>query len=165
MPVQEKEKLSDVINKVKTIANESYDGKVYDNILNIFADLTIKEQRTLLKGLINICFIVETQVEENTENIESNKNRIEENKHAIETNQEKIKEVYEKIETVKDEIIDIDAINKVELIKLKTFLTKALIVLLIMLLLFAMFIAVFFDGPSGFSSITIKILEITKEIF
>lgn len=158
MPDQEKEKLSDVINKVKTIGNNHYDGKIYDNILNIFADLTIKEQRTLLKGLINICFIVETQVEENTESIESNK-------HAIETNQEKIKEVYEKIETVKDEIIDIDAINRVELIKLKTFLTKSLIILLIMLVLFAIFIATFFDGPSGFSSITIKILEITKEIF
>lgn len=132
MPEQEKEKLSDVINKVKTIGNNHYDGKVYDNILNIFADLTIKEQRTLLKGLVNICFIAEAQVEENT---------------------------------VKDELIDIDAINRVELIKLKTFLTKSLIILLIMLVLFAIFMATFFDGPSGFSSITIKILEITKEIF
>jgi len=51
-----------VIAKIKNISESEYDGKIYDNILAIFNKLSTKEKRVLLRGLINLCFLVEDKV-------------------------------------------------------------------------------------------------------
>lgn len=62
--------LISVIAKVKRIAEMDYDNKVYDHILSIFNKLTTSEKRVLLRGLINICFIVEDKVVLNSSDLD-----------------------------------------------------------------------------------------------
>ncbi len=54
--------LAGVVLRVKHIANEQYDSKVYENIIPIFDQLTLGEKRILLRGLIGICFVVDEKV-------------------------------------------------------------------------------------------------------
>lgn len=54
--------LATVVSKVKHISEVQFEGKVYDNILAIFNQLTISEKRILLRGLIGICFTVEQSI-------------------------------------------------------------------------------------------------------
>lgn len=51
-----------VISKIRQVANEQYNGKVYDNILSIFNSLTTVEKRVLLRGLIGFAFMVEEKI-------------------------------------------------------------------------------------------------------
>jgi hypothetical protein len=157
MSDQEQEKLSVILTKIKEIGNESYEGKVFDNILNIFADLTLAEQRALLKNLITICFIVQDQVLDNAANIAINKSQ-------IQTNKQNIERVECDVDTLKTELSDIEAINKVELIKLKTWFVKATFVFLILGFILFLGFTAFIDGSSSISSMIKNIFDIVKEI-
>lgn len=158
MPEQEKQKLSDVIVRVKDIASNQYEGRVYDNILNIFADLTLAEQRTLLKGLINICFIVEGQVIENKIDINDNKQR-------IETNTENIDKLDHETTEIKKELIEIELLNKKELIKMKSWLLKAGFFVVVFLLGLAVVASIILDGPTKVSDSVINMFEIFRALF
>ena len=59
--------LATVIVKVKHISEVQYEGRVYDNILPIFNQLSTIERRVLLRGLIGICFTIEDQILEDRE--------------------------------------------------------------------------------------------------
>lgn len=59
---QRKLGLSSVISKVRKTAEVQYDGKVYENIMPIFNQLSTSEKRVLLRGLIGICFTIEEKV-------------------------------------------------------------------------------------------------------
>lgn len=69
--------LASVILKIRTIANDHYHGKVYDNILPIFNQLTTVEKRILLRGLMGICFIVEDKILAETETVRDIKHQVE----------------------------------------------------------------------------------------
>lgn len=62
-----KKTLASVISRVKQISEDQYDGKIYDNILAIFNQLTTIEKRVLLRGLIGICFVVDEKILERGE--------------------------------------------------------------------------------------------------
>jgi hypothetical protein len=51
---KERISLRSVLDKIEKAADEQYDGRVYENILAIFKELEITEQRVFLRGLINI---------------------------------------------------------------------------------------------------------------
>ncbi len=72
-----------VIAKIKDIAEHQYDGKIYDNILAIFNKLTTKEKRVLLRGLINLCFIVEDKVLLNNSDLDPIKNHLAEHHPTV----------------------------------------------------------------------------------
>lgn len=59
---QRKLGLAAVISKVRKTADVQYDGKVYENIMPIFNQLSTSEKRVLLRGLIGICFTIEEKV-------------------------------------------------------------------------------------------------------
>jgi hypothetical protein len=157
MSDQEKQKLSVILSKIKHIGNVNYDGKIFDNILNIFADLSLSEQRALLKNLITICFIVQDQVLDNAANIAVNKSQ-------IQTNKENIKRVETEIEDIKTELLDIESINKVELIKLKTWFVKATFVFLFLGLIVFLLFTAFIDGSEAISSMIKNVFDVVKEI-
>ena len=78
-----KDKKSEIIAKVKEIAERDYKGKIYDNILTIFNKLTTREKRILLKGLINICFVVEDKVLVSSNDLVEVKDQLTENRNAF----------------------------------------------------------------------------------
>lgn len=100
--------LQGVITKIKDIAADQYEGKVYDNILSIFNQLETPEKRVFLKGLINLCFIVEDRILADSVTMNQVKTAVEDAK-----------------ETIQAEIGDIEKINKIELIRLKSWFVKA----------------------------------------
>lgn len=55
----EQTSLPGVITKMKLIGAQQYEGKMFDNIYSIFNQLLVSEKRLLLKGVINMLFIIE----------------------------------------------------------------------------------------------------------
>lgn len=54
--------LARVIAKVKKIADEEFDGKLYDNVMAIFNELSVRERIIFLRGLMHFCSIIEMTV-------------------------------------------------------------------------------------------------------
>lgn len=116
-----------IIKKIKTISDEKYEGKVYDNIMPIFNKLKTEEKRLLLKGLMNICFILEDKILIPSESLDEVKTMVNDNKN-----------------TIQSEIENIEQFNQRELIRLKTWLVKAIITATIgSFILFTMTVIVF----------------------
>lgn len=84
-----------VIKKFKSIADEQYEGKMYDHVLTIFNKLTIKEKRVLLKGLINICFITEDRILVDMDNLDELRKDIKKAVVDVEYTHKKVKETSE----------------------------------------------------------------------
>ena len=55
--VEDFEAFSDVIDKFRIIADNEYDGKIYDNVLSIYMQLTHSERKLFLKSLLQVYFI------------------------------------------------------------------------------------------------------------
>ena len=76
--------LTNVVARIKQNAIDNYDNKIYDNVLPIYNDLSIRERKVLLRGLINLLFLVEQEVntpmDEDTDITERQKER----EHLIE---------------------------------------------------------------------------------
>lgn len=127
MTKQERVTLIGVIAKVKEIADRDYDNKIYENILAIFNKLNTQQKRILLKGLINICFVVEDKVLVSTADLLEVKDAVLETKGRIESSQ------------------SIEEGNKVELakqlIKMKTLIIEAVILFLLTCLVIILVIA------------------------
>lgn len=115
--------LIDVIAKVKHIAEVKYDGKVYDHILSIFNGLNTREKRVLLRGLINICFIVEDKVLINSTDLDDVRNVVTSNTEQLEKSEKKLTA---QEETNRKEMV-------AELLKLRKMILKALVVTFITL--------------------------------
>jgi len=138
-----------VINKIKYVADTKYDGKVYDNIMPIFNKLTSDEKRILLKGLMNICFIFEDKFVVETQAIDEVKFLVKENK-----------------ETIESEIENIEQFNQKELIRLKTWLVKAVVKTVIgSFVLFSLGLILFGNDDNAMSKLFENIFKLFKVIF
>lgn len=137
--------LQGVVARIKHIGAIEYDSKIYENILSIFNKLTTTEKRTLLRGLINICFIVEDRVLVEKETLTTIKDSVEKSE--------------KKIEVMKD---DIEKFNKQELIKLKTWLVKVTTIGLILIIALAFFLSIFLGSETASS---FAVFQNAAEIF
>ena len=134
-----------VIARVRQLADEKFNGLVYDNILTIFNSLKTNEKRVLLKGLINICFVVEDKILVSIDDLVEVKDAVEQTKNKM------------------DDVYTVEQMNKEtlasQLLHLKTLITKAIILTLITILLGIM-IFIMYANPSGeFIAILDKILS------
>lgn len=114
--IKEKLKLQTILKKVKEIADDQFDGEVSDNILSIFNQLSTPEKRILLKGLINICMLLEKSVltsELDNETLATKEN-ISEIKTTVKTAED----------AIHDDIFNIEAFNQKEMIKLRSWMVK-----------------------------------------
>lgn len=118
MPIEKITTLIGVVAKVKEIGEQNYQNKIYDNIHHIYNQLTEREQTVLLKGLINICFIVEGKV-------------------LVDSSE--LKTVQEVIVDSKEAILDTENANKIalakEIIKLKIVLIKSILAALLCIII------------------------------
>lgn len=78
-----KTSLAAVIVRMRSIANDHYHGKIYDNILAIFNQLSTIEKRVLLRGLIGICFIVENKILSEVESVREVRTTIEQTSQEL----------------------------------------------------------------------------------
>lgn len=135
---QSKTTLQGVVAKIKQIGAEEYDNKIYENILSIFNTLTTTEKRILLRGLINICFIVEDRVLVDKEALTELKDSIDSTKQQMATSKQ-----------------DIEAYNQQELIKLKNWLVKAVSIIAVIFLGLAFLLVIFLKDDDAASSFAI----------
>ena len=106
--VEDFEAFSDVIDKFRIIADNEYDGEIYDNVLSIYMQLTHSERKLFLKSLLQAYFIFNRSIQE----------------PGTEIVQATAKKPKEPCSAIQGEIEDIDSANEYELIKLKTWLVK-----------------------------------------
>lgn len=141
--------LIEVIAKVKNISDAEFQSKVYDNILTIFNRLNTKEKKVLLKGLINICFIVEDKVLINTSDLVEVKEAV---KHAE--------------DSITAGVVTVEEYNQLELIRLKSWLVKVIASLLLTGLMGFMLITAVLNPGHGISiGILDNLFKILKVIF
>lgn len=107
--IEDHEVFSDVMDKFRIIADNEYDGKIYENVLSIYAQLTHAERKLFLKSLIQVYFIFSRSISEASLPDEDKK---------------KDKTAKEVCTVIQSEIDDISSANERELIKLKTWLVK-----------------------------------------
>lgn len=144
----EKVTLQAVIVKIKGIAANHYDDKIYDNILPIFNHLNKDEKRVFLRGLSNILFIVEDKILFDKQELESIRAGIETTKQNID-----------------NEIRVIQQTNELELIKLKSWGVKAFAIFLVVAVATVAGIWTLFGGErlNAFASL-VKIKKVFFEI-
>lgn len=148
MPSSEEITLISVVAKVKEIGNRDYDNKIYDNILTIFNKLSTKEKRILLKGLINVCFIVEDKALVSTNDLAEMRDIIVEARGKIESVQSVEEE--NRLELAK------------ELVKLKTTIVQPLILLLMTIILGFLLLSIYKDPSSDLMSFLTDIVRMLK---
>jgi len=148
MPTSDEITLITVVAKVKEIGSRDYDNKIYDNILTIFNKLTTKEKRILLRGLINVCFIVEDKALVSTNDLAEMKDVIVEARGKIESAQSV--EEQNRLELAK------------QLVKLKTTIVQALILLLMTIILGFILISMYSDPSNSFISMLTDLIGILK---
>lgn len=134
-----------VIAKVRQVADDQHNGMVYDNILTIFNGLKTAEKRVLLKGLINICFVVEDKILVSIDDLV-------EVKDAVEHTKSRVDDVYTVEQTNKQLLAS-------QLIHLKTLITKAIILTLITILMGFMIFLVYANPSGEFVAILDKLLS------
>lgn len=105
MNEEEKQKVRELIDKIKKIALEKYNGDLYGNVLNIFRVLSVSEKRLLIRSAI-----------ERSHELDSS--------DIVYQVPEGNKEMDIQIEK---EIKDIETLDKQELIRLKSWFTKVLV--------------------------------------
>lgn len=54
--------LSELISKFYSISKAKYNGKTYDNVLNIFDELDLEEQKELIRGTIGVYSVTTSTV-------------------------------------------------------------------------------------------------------
>ena len=127
--------LHEVVSKIRYIADHEYDGKVYENILTIYHQLTTREREVLLRGVINICFLAQ-------ESVSCTRPHRTENKVSGE---------------VDHEIKDIEDYNDFEMAKLRSWLVKMIaITVALMFFGFLGFMVFTTSSPDGNTSSSIS---------
>ena len=140
--------LAFVITKIKTLAAKKYDNKIYDNVLAIYNSLTVTEKRVLLKGLINICFIVEREV------------------IVDKTPFDEVKEELNRMDNhLFNEISNIEAYDQLELIKLKSWFIKFTLKLSLIVVGVIIAAGIFFSGDSKISENIGNYFTVWKTMF
>jgi len=140
--------LISVISKVKLIAEKDYNGNVYEHILSIFNKLTTTEKRILLRGLINICFIVEDKVLINSTDLDVIRTAVEDTNGINDGNNE----VGVSVEDV-----------KMELIKMRRYFLKLILISLLVIISIIVITVTTFDS-NIYDSITKMLIKTFKYI-
>lgn len=150
--LQESSSLQGVIKRIKEIAVEKYENKIYDNILNIFNHLTGFEQKILLKGLINVCFIIEDKALVDTETLSEVREKVMETERAV-----------------ADSVQKIDELNKLENVRFKWWFAKLMIGIaigaIIVILAFGGLLNIHFFTMNEMTEPIYKMFEIAKVLF
>ncbi len=139
---RERTTLKGVVAKVKTIGARDYDDKIFDNILPIFNKLQNEEKRVLLKGLINIVMIVDDKVI-----VDAN---------ALRNLEETVESIQE---TAHQDSANIEHINRVEMIKLKSWVFKALFLSVMGVATLVITLVVFLTGGQLSKIVNMKAIE------
>jgi hypothetical protein len=134
--IQEKQSLTEIVAKIKEIGAEQYDNKLYDNIYSIFNQLTVKERRMLLKGVINILLIVEDKTQ--TGGLVSEPYR-----QGSDLPGSVIKNVEEHLN---ENLGSIESFNKMEMIKLKSRLSIIAVLGVVVTIFGAVITSVYFSN-------------------
>jgi len=141
--------LMQVIAKIKNMAESDYDNKIYDNILTIFNRLMIRDRKILLKGLINICFIIDDKTLVDNNDLEKVKLSLLDTKESLAVGLRSIEEY-----------------NELELIKLKTWLVKALSIGLLVMVACFILLGIKIGSDNGTMGNMLKnMFEYVKMIF
>ena len=128
--IEDHEGFADVMDKFRIIADNDYDGKIYENVLSIYAQLTHNERKVFLRSLIHVYFIFSRSISEASLPDNEKKND---------------KEV---CTVIQSEIDDISSANERELIKLKSWLVKWFVVAgTITFIIFSVFMT--YTGQTG----------------
>lgn len=136
LPPPARTTLSGVILKLKEIARSKYSNKLYDHILPIYAELETSEKEIFLKGMIGICRVVEERVLVGSVNMNEVSSQVRRIGRDVK-------------ETIHSEVSDIEKINKIELIKLKSWMVKAGSVTVLVGLLGVLAIVVFLNHDNS----------------
>ena len=144
--------LISVISKVKLIAERDYNGNVYEHILSIFNKLTTAEKRTLLRGLINICFIVEDKVLINSTDLDVIRTAVEDTTTNTTISSVANNEIAMSAEDV-----------KMELAKMRRHFLKLILISLLVIIAIVVITVTTFDS-SVYDSITKMLIKTFKYI-
>lgn len=124
-----------IIKKMRGIAQEQFNGRIYDNIYGIFMQLTVHEKRMLLKGIINILLIVEDKTNNGTLVSEA---------YVETTNLGAVKQtVLDAEQHITSNLSDIEEFNKVEMIKLRSKITIIVVIFALLSLFGMMMVAIY----------------------
>lgn len=128
--------LREVVDKLKRIAELEFENKLCDNILTIFNRLHVWEKKVLLRGMINICFIIDSKKSTGKDNPEP--------------------------EALEAGVTTIEDYNKIELIKLKTWLVKATATIAALIVVCFIFILlnVSYETTNPTTEIFFKVFEV-----
>lgn len=150
--------LPDVILKMKQISRDQYDSKTYDNIYSIFMQLAVQEKRILLKGFINLFFIIEDKVLDG-----SLANKAYNGSETVRTVNQSLINTEEHIA---DNLTQIELFNKQEMIRLKSRLTTIVVSTLVLGIVGMLFIALFLStSKTETFGIFTEFSKIIAEIF
>jgi len=161
--------LISVIGKVKNISDREYDGRVYDHILTIFNKLSTKEKRVLLRGLINIVFIVEDKVVLNSTDLDhlrtiNNSSSVSNNHDTNTTNDDKNTDyLLSKIEELNEVKKTSNHVINTELDNLKKLFLKVSSILAIGIIVLIIVIITEFN-PDVYTDISRTLVSIFKYI-
>lgn len=151
--------LAAVILRVRFLAENRYDGKIYDYILPIFNQLSTMEKRILLRGLIGMCSVVEDTILEKNADLRQD-----------------FQDATAPVTTIQDsafaesQLSESDVKSKLELengkalIGLKSWAVKSGAALLILILLLAVFGSFFVGGESPIISYIANAVKIYKVV-
>lgn len=103
--------LMNTLNEIKTVANEKYNGELYENIYEIFMSLSVSKRMVLLKEFTMICFIAD-----------------QESLCKLETIDEKLESTSTAISALDKDIKDVEKLNTAALVGLKVWFAKALFI-------------------------------------
>jgi len=127
MQTYERLLLASAIEHIRSIAKEGFNDNIRDNITEIFKKLSEEERLVILKEFVNIAFVLDISVlTETNNNVNSIKDQV--TKSSLD-----LKEEIDKVEE------EVEKFNRKEMIALKTWLAKALFIVLI----FGLFVVIF----------------------
>lgn len=137
----EQRSLPGVITKMKTIAVEQYDGKIYDNVYSIFNQLSAAERRMFLKGVVNILLIIDDK---------ANSGVLVNQAYIPSAGLNNIKNsVLQAEQHITDNLSSIEQFNAREMIKLKSTITKIAVITVAVAIVGMLLTAVYLSNSRG----------------
>lgn len=129
---QEKLALVGAITKVRALAAVQFDNDIYENIYAIYSQLTLKEKKVFIKGMTEMSSMAE---DPNLEN------------KILAVEFKKFEHIPKS--AIQDEIDEIEDYNKMELIKLKSWLVKATTVIVVSGFVLVIGFSIMFTGTDN----------------
>ena len=138
---QQQRSLLGIITKMKRIAVEQYEGRIYDNIYSIFSQLSTTERRMFLKGVMNILLIVEDK---------ASSGLLVNQAYIPTSGLNSIKTAVQDAEVhITENLSNIEQFNAKEMVKLKTTITTIAVVTVAVGIVGMLFISVYLSNSKG----------------